>query len=173
MPTQDELREYRLNLLLDARGLAMECNYGSALDLIEELLTESPNDLEGLRLKGNVLEQKVLDLNEYSGKKLNRSSEYLAAQRCYEQILQLDPTNTVALIDLGDHFRNLEAFDKAFSYYERAVTLLKTGEARLGRTEEIQELLRTFVELGREQRNVERTNRLKMECEELLNQKSP
>lgn len=171
MSANNVSRERRLQQLENARGLAMELNHDAALAAIESLLREFPDDVEGLRLKGNVLEQKALDDYEYSKEKLTRSSDYLLARNCYERILHLDHRNTLALIDLGDHYKNLEAFDKAFSYYEQAVDLLGTGERRLSRMDEIGELLDTCFDLSQKEQMAERAQRLKLACETLLNEK--
>lgn len=161
-------REQRLQQLEQARALAMECSYDAALDLVEELLLKYPDDMEGLRLKGNILEQKALDLNEYIKAKLTKSPEYLLARECYEQVLRVDPRNTVALIDLGDHYKNLDAYDKAFAFYEQAVDLLRSGESRLGRADELEEILSTCLDLSRQKQTAERAQRLKLACEKLL-----
>lgn len=168
MAMNDDLREQRLQQLEQARALSMECNYDSALALVETLLGERSDDVEALRLKGNILEQKALDLNEYKRAKLTKSHDYLLARECYERVLRVDPRNTVALIDLGDHYKNLDAYDKAFSFYERAIDLLRSGESRVGRKNEVEELLSTCLDLGRQRQTAERARRLKLACEQLL-----
>ena len=168
MTTHGYSREHRFQQLEKARALATECSYDAALEVVEKLLFDSPNDIEILRLKGNILEQKTLDLYEYSQQKLTRSSEFLLARECYEQILRLDPQNSVALIDLGDHYKYLDAYDKAFSYYDQAVAVLRSCKNSLSRFEEIEELLGTCLDLGRQKQTEERAQRLKVACEELL-----
>jgi hypothetical protein len=51
------------NQLEESRLLAMNCEYVAALDSIEIILAAYPDNLDALRLKGNVLEQKALDEN--------------------------------------------------------------------------------------------------------------
>lgn len=159
---------YRLQLLEGARALAVEGSYDYAIGLVEMLLRAFPGDLDGLRLKGNVLEQKTLDLYEYRQEKLTRSKEYLLARQCYEQILSSDPQNTLALIDLGDHYKNLDAYDKAFSYYEAAVDIFRSEKNRLDRKQEIEELLATCLDLSRRDQTIAKAHLLKSACEELL-----
>ena len=71
-----------------------------------------------------------MDRMEYSAKKLVTSSDYLAARACYEKILEIDPQNAKAHIDLGDHYRNLDANDKALGYYSEAMNVLRQGQRR-------------------------------------------
>jgi tetratricopeptide (TPR) repeat protein len=168
MAMNDDLREQRLQQLEQARALSIECSYDAALDLIEKLLLKHPDDAEVLRLKGNILEQKALDLNEYKRAKLTKSRDYLLARECYERVLRVDPRNTLALIDLGDHYKNLDAYDKAFSCYEQAIDLLRSGESRIGLRDEVEELLGTCLDLSRQKQTAERAQRLKLACEQLL-----
>lgn len=161
MAINDDFRERRLQQLEQARALSMECCYDAALDLVEKLLVKHAGDVEALRLKGNILEQKGLDLNEYTMKKLTKSHDYLLARECYERVLRVDPKNTVALIDLGDHYKNLDAYDKAFSFYEQAIDLLRSGESRICQKDEVEELLSTCLDLGRQRQTAERARRLK------------
>lgn len=121
-----------------------------------------------MRLKGNVLEQKALDENESSPRGVAISEDYLTALACYEQALEMDPRNTVALIDLGDHYKNVDAFDQAFTYYWSAMDLLETGEARIGAEPEIRELLSTCDDLLRYPSACERAQQLASRCNELL-----
>jgi len=152
----------------EAWELGLQGEYEAALKLIGALLLEHSSDLVALRMKGNLLELKALDLTEHSSKKLMSSKDYLAARDCYEKILQFDPRNTSALIDLGDHYKNLDAYDKAFSFYEQAVDLLRSGESRIDRKEKLEELLSTCLDLGREKKTAERAGQLKLVCEQLL-----
>src|SRR5690349_946647 len=84
----------------EAWELGLQGDYDAALKLIDALLAECSSDVVTLRMKGNLLELKALDLTEYSSKKLMSSQDYLAARDCYQRILQFDPQNASALIDL-------------------------------------------------------------------------
>lgn len=156
------------DLLNGSRLLAMNCEYRAALSSIDEILRDYPGNLDALRLKGNVLEQKALDENELSPRKLAISEGYRAALECYEQVLKADPRNTVALIDLGDHYKNVDAFDQSFTFYGRAMDLLEAGEERIGAESEIRELLGTCDDLLRYPSARERAQRLAKRCSELL-----
>ena len=112
----------RLALLNKSKFLAMEEKYQQALRAVEQLLLNTPDDLDGLRLKGNILELYVyagnLDDSEDMG-------QLAIARKCYEHILELNPNNTLALIDLGDYWQNQADFEKSLGYYDNAINLLK------------------------------------------------
>lgn len=157
----------RVQMLEEARGLSLGGNYDEALKSVDTLLQERGSDVEALRLRGNVLELKALDFNEYSSKKLMTSRDYLDARRCYEQVLAQDPENTIALIDLGDHYKNLDAYDKALDYYAQATGLLEAGVSRLSWQEEIQEILERVAELPKGGASF-RAEDLQVKCRKLL-----
>jgi tetratricopeptide (TPR) repeat protein len=139
--TEQGAADDRAERLKEVWGLGVQGYYDTALEILEDLLEKAPTDVRSLRLKGNLLELKEMDRLEYSGKKLTTSVDYLAARSCYERILEIDPRNVKAHIDLGDHYRVLEANDKALGYYREAAKVLQkmpTGETW---REEIQELL--------------------------------
>lgn len=156
----------------EAWELGLQGDYNAALKLIDDVLAESPSDLVALRMKGNLLELKTLDLMESSGKKLVSSREYLAARDCYEQVLRLDPRNVTALIDLGDHYRNLDAYDKALSYYEHAADVLREDESRSSWNEEVQELLERSTELAK-RRKAPAATKLQAVCRGMLKRNRP
>jgi tetratricopeptide (TPR) repeat protein len=161
--------EASLRELLDAsRLLAMNCEYKAALDSIEDILRQYPGDLDALGLKGNVLEQKALDEHEASPRPLAITGDYIAALACYEQVLKVDPRNTVALIDLGDHYKYIDAFDQAYSFYWSAIELLEAGEERVGAESEIRELLSTCDDLVRYPTSRARAQQLADRCNQLL-----
>jgi len=146
----------------------MNCEYRAALDAIEAILRKHPGDLDALRLKGNILEQKALDEHERSPRSLALSLDYLTAFACYEQVLGVDPRHTVALIDLGDHYRYVDAFDQAFTFYRSAMELLEAGEERIGAASEIRELLSTCDDLLRYPSARERAQQLINRCNQML-----
>lgn len=111
--------------LEDARGLATQSSYDAALAILETLLKESPANLAYLRLRGNLLELREMNRLEDSLEKLPSSSRYVAARRCYEKILRIDPGNIKAHIDLGHHYLNLGAKRRALERYGAAAGLLQ------------------------------------------------
>jgi tetratricopeptide (TPR) repeat protein len=115
----------RTQRLGEAWELGVQGYYGAALEILAQLLSVNALDTGSLRLKGNLLELKELDRLEYSAKKLITSADYLAARTCYEKILEVDPQNAKAHIDLGDHYRNLDANDKALGCYREAMNVLR------------------------------------------------
>jgi tetratricopeptide (TPR) repeat protein len=124
--------------------------------------------VDALRLKGNVFEQKALDENEAKSRSLAISEDFLTSLACYEQVLKADPRNTVALIGLGDHYKYLDAFDRAFTYYWNAMELLEAGEQRVGAESEIRELLSTCDDLLRYPSVRERARQLANHCNKML-----
>jgi len=112
----------RLALLNKSKFLAMEEQYLPALRTVEQLLLNTPDDLDGLRLKGNILELYLYagNLDDSEGIK-----KRVIARKCYERVLELSPNNTLALIDLGDYWQNQADFDKSLGYYDNAINLLK------------------------------------------------
>jgi tetratricopeptide (TPR) repeat protein len=125
----------------------MSGQYGEALAALEKVLDRQPEHMEALRLKGNVLELTVLDRAQYRSEKLLRSKDWLAARKSYESILSLDPENTLALIDLGDHYRNMGASTKSLEYYEAAIVLLEKGQFRWSKKAEVDEVCSHAAEL--------------------------
>jgi tetratricopeptide (TPR) repeat protein len=132
------------------RDTAIEGDCDTALAELQNLLKATPEDIQALRLKGNVLEMRALDRAQYSSQKLVRSRDYIDARLCYEKILALDPDNTLALIDLGDHYRHLGAFGKATTFYERAIVLLSKGKSSWSRRDEAEEVFERTIQLYRE-----------------------
>jgi tetratricopeptide (TPR) repeat protein len=161
-------RELRLRNLEDARALSVEGDYDNALETVQSLLRELPDDVEVLRLYGNILEQKALHLAEVQQTRLVGVPDYHLARQLYERILRLDPGNLLALIDLGDHYKNLDAYDRAFSFYHDAVALIRSYGRPHGRSEVLEELLSTSQDLGRQVETAERARHLALECEHLL-----
>lgn len=110
----------RLILLNESKFLAMEGKYDQALKIVDQLFLNIPNDLDGLRLKGNIFE-----LDVYAGNLDDFEKKLAIVKKCYEHILELTPNNTLALIDLGDYWQNQANFDKSLKYYNKAICLLK------------------------------------------------
>ena len=137
---QQQTADARTARLEEAWGLGIQGYYDAALEILEDLLRENPLDTGSLRLKGNLLELKEMDLLEYSGKKLITSADFLAARGCYEKILEVDPGNAKAHIDLGDHYRNLDANDRALEYYREAARVLQQAPKDEAWKEDVEEL---------------------------------
>lgn len=139
----------------DIRDLFLSGRPDEALRALDELLAANEADIAALRLKGNLLEAVVLEHAELAPGALLRHKGMWEARRCYERILELDPANTLALMDLGDHFSNLDAYQKAEGLYRQAIGLLQQGVFRLSLQDEVNEvfdsLIDLYTETGREQ----------------------
>lgn len=166
--TEKGAADDRTERLKEAWGLGIQGYYDAALEILEDLLEKSPADVRSLRLKGNLLELKEMDRLEYSGKKLTTSADYLAARLCYERILEIDPGNIKARIDLGDHYRVLEANDKALGYYREAAKVLQ--KMSIGETwkEEVQELLDRVALLKKHDRLAPEASSIEAWCRQAL-----
>ena len=158
----------RKERLADAQGLCLQGYYDEALGILRDVLGESPADIGALRLRGNVLELKAMDLFEHSGRKLTTSPDFLAARKCYEKILELEPENSKAKIDLGDHYRNLGAIDKALAYYQQAGAVLQAARVDADWKDDIDELLRAVSDLAKKEHVAMKAKELESMCRDLL-----
>jgi tetratricopeptide (TPR) repeat protein len=139
--------------LEEARKYAVEEEeYNMALSIIENFLYDHPNDLDALRLKGNILELKAYDMEElgdsFSQEQFNKLIEL--SRECYETLLSKDPNFVVAYIDLGDYWNHKGNHDLALKNYDRAIALLKEGIYYSSREEEFEEVYWAKSELLRE-----------------------
>ena len=145
-------------------GLAGE--YEEALEILDDILRANPPDFATLRLKGNLLELKAMALLENSGKSLQTSADYVAARDCYETILKHNPQDIAAHIDLGDHFRNLSANDKALEHYKDAARCLEFATDVATRTQDLQQLLEGVSLLTKHDRVRKAATELESWCKE-------
>lgn len=157
----------RMQVLEEARGLSLDGHYEEALLMVDRLLQSAADDVDALRLRGNVLELQALDRHEYSNKKLLSRAEYVEARRCYERILALDPGNPMALMDLGDHYKNLSAFDRALEYYAHLAAALANKHDSASR-DQAEDLLRAVREVLVSNPESVRAATLELECRQLV-----
>jgi tetratricopeptide (TPR) repeat protein len=136
-------------LLERAKFLSLSGAYEEALAIVNDVLLIQPQDIEALRLKGNIIELKVLSREVSSGGLYVQSAEFTIARQCYERILMLEPSNVMALVDLGSHWKNLGEYLKAQEFYDRATNLLKAGYYTLSRKDEMKEVLEGQIEISR------------------------
>ena len=160
--------EDRVQLLEAARDLALSGQYQLALSNVERQLGRTPADIEAKRVKGNVLELIALDRAQYEAKKLLRFPSFRQARRLYEEILEKDPQNTLGLTDLGDHFKYLQAFDQAVSYYDRCIECLRRGEFRLSWNDEVKAVFDSKIEVAEARAESATVAALRAECAKLL-----
>ena len=165
---QQETDTSRAKRLEEVWGLGIEGHYGAALDILRGLLGENPLDLVALRMKGNLLELKEMDRLEYCNKKLVSSTDYLTARECYKTILEVDSGNVKAYIDLGDHYRNLDANDKAVEYYKEAVRVLQQAPKDEGWKEDVEEVLKAVELLTKHDRLATVASSLAAWCKQSL-----
>jgi tetratricopeptide (TPR) repeat protein len=158
----------RTDHLTEAQTIGLQGYYDAAFEILEDLLSKNSADIAALRLKGNLLELKAMELLEINRKKFTTSADYLAARQCYERILGLDPENVRAHIDLGDHYGNLDANDKALKYYKEAARLLQKAPQDEAWKEDVEELGNAVALLTKHDRLVAEANSLKVWCNQAL-----
>ena len=156
------------NRRAEAWELGLQRRYDDALRILDGLLRTVPNDLPTLRMKGNLLELKAMDLLENSSKRLTSSADYMTARQCYEAILRIDKQNVRVLIDLGDHYRTLDAKDKAIEYYRGAANALQKAPTESSRKEDVEELLESVALLTKYDRVAEEARSIEVWCIEQL-----
>lgn len=162
-PSNDALKDRGIAWELGLRG-----EYEAALAVLDKLLSEGGPDLVALRMKANLLELKALDQLEYDSAKLTLSDDYLAARDCYLSILESEPQNVTALVDLGDHYKNLGAYGRAFSFYQKAIDAMKQQPDVESCEPVIKELLVTLEELSGSPKASARVADLQSACHEAL-----
>jgi len=81
------------------------------------------NELKSSERKHNTHEEKrITDISKtgYLSLKENKIND---AIDCFSKILKLDENNNYALVDIGDAYRNMNSFDKAKEFYEKALNI--------------------------------------------------
>ena len=138
----------RIKLLEKAKALAvLHRKYNESIEIVDYLLRHRSNDIDALRLKGNILDLQALDLMQDQSVDSTDIQNLDHARTCYEKILTLDPENVVALIDMGDYWKHRENYEVASEYYNRAIELLKRGHFYSSFESECEEAFRSKAEL--------------------------
>ena len=130
------MKTKRINLLEKAKYLAtIQGQYDDAISIVNKLLCINNEDIDALRLKGNILE-----LRSFAIKQKNCTNDILDDPKIYYyKILQLDSDNTLALIDLGDYWQVKGKLELVLKFYNKAIDLLKKGHFYLSHKDEIEE----------------------------------
>lgn len=151
-----------------ARDMFLEGRTDEALRLLDDMLAAEEGHVAALRLKGNILEYLALEQAERNQETPLKHPGMWEARQCYERILELDPDNTLALVDLGDHFKNLYAYVQAEDFYRRAIGLLERGVSRWSLRDEINEVFDSLVELYEETGRISQTGPAREEQDALI-----
>lgn len=107
-----------------ARRLAVGGQPTSALQVIDTYLQQGEeSDVDLLLLKSNIFEM---------------LGKFAQAAKISRHILQIEPNDPLALIDLGDHYKGLRKpnYRKALQYYNRALRVVNEGRFHYDRQEE-------------------------------------
>lgn len=128
-------------------------NYDKAIRELNKLIGLYPSNIDILRLKGNILDLKA---SEISCASCDSAGDvfYDEALSCYEEILSLNPDNTVAHIDRAGYWLRKKEYDLAINDCDSAINALKNGNYFLSLSEELEEAysckIEILEELGKE-----------------------
>ena len=102
----------------------LEKKYKEAIKLLDHFLVKHRNDLDALRLKGNILDLKGLD-SSVGLKETEIESCFTEALKCYYAILFIDNQNANAMIDIGDYWERKNDCQEALRWYNLAIDALE------------------------------------------------
>lgn len=136
---QGDARSERLH---EAQALAVSGDLSGAIASLEAFLENSAGDIPARRFLANVFEQRALERAEVAPRRLVISPDFLRAQEILLDILQSHPRDVITLCDLGDHFINLQAFDRAAEFYSRALSVIAADASPSSWKDEIDDSLK-------------------------------
>lgn len=118
----------RIDKLGEAKTAALSGSYETALKVVDLILNRFPDDIDALRLKGNIIELWISA--EFDAIPTAGSNARLSlARACYEKILTIDSRNTLALKDLADHLKDLGEKTEALILYKKLIGILRIDSA--------------------------------------------
>ncbi len=131
--------ERRQVLFREALGAGIDRDTSRALKLVDEVLAADPDDVEALLIQGNILEM------------MHRIP---LARAAYERVLQLEPGNVVAMIDVADCDADDDRFGDALARLDEAQARIEAGLDRDDRDDELESVMERkyslLVKVGRE-----------------------
>lgn len=126
-----------------SKSVILSKDFNSALELLEGMLDNDPNDIDALSLKGNIIDLYVSQTKNLSEEekidKLNESKGY------YEKILRINSNFVRAIIDIGDYWEQFDNYQSALEWYYKARDLLKNGIYSYSLEDEINETNRQIA----------------------------
>jgi tetratricopeptide (TPR) repeat protein len=123
-----EMKLDRINELEEAKMAALSGDYENALRITESVLNHFPDDIDVLRLKGNIIELWIsAEFDAISS--MERDIQLKLARACYEKILTLDSKNILVLRDLADHLKDLGEKSGASVLYKKLISILYIDSA--------------------------------------------
>lgn len=139
-----ESRELSLE---EARLAALAGDFLRSHRIIEAHLQANPNDTLALLLKGNVLEYEVCKANSDSPNCSREHASIQSAKACYERILELEPSNSCALLDLAEVFQDAGDYAESAALLRVALPIVRAeGDPEIIREVEVN--LRTVSRLA-------------------------
>jgi len=100
------------------RKIDLQRDKVTPLSLIDQYLTDvGPDDVDMLRLKANVLDIQLRRVQSLG---------------IYKKLLRLNPSDVLALIDVGDLYAHRGQYAHAIRYYNRAFRAMEQGHCNSG-----------------------------------------
>lgn len=136
-----------VNQLDQARMMGLSGDIESALQLLENVLEALPGNIDALRLKGNLMELRILA--EMGSAPLDKIRGELSTIRgCYHAILSVKPNDSKTMKDLADHEKNFGDQATAMTLYKGLIGYLKNAAANGEQVnEELEEAQGEYSEL--------------------------
>lgn len=121
--------------------------------LLKSFLDRYPDHPPALRLQGLLLEHEISEDVAQGFDVPSYDSRMEKMRRSFEAALQSDPRYVLALIDLGDYWKDYGGdCEQAIQWYDRAIELLKGGHFTENHSEEIKDAyarkIDALIELG-------------------------
>lgn len=115
------------------------------LPLIDGFLAKHPTYVPALRLKALVLDYAASQESETSTGRKDKDVRADEVQRCLDEAFGLEPRNTLVLADLGDFWVNQGEYERAHRFYNRAIRLIRGGEATRNGLEELEDVYQAKI----------------------------
>ena len=159
-----------IQLYQEAQIFSLSDEHEKAIEIIDKLLKIEKPDVELLRFKGNTLDYKAISgLNSGKLTKKEADSIRIEALSCYEKALKKSNNYVPVIIDVGDYWEYQNNEEKALSYYNAAIDLLKNGIFGESLQEEIDDVFSRKSQLLKEMGNIEASIKCSKEHSQLVN----
>jgi tetratricopeptide (TPR) repeat protein len=152
--------DQRSEILEEAQTFATTGDYESSVGLLEAFLARHAQDIPARRYLANVLELRAFVATERRPKSLVTSADYLRARTIYDSILEERPNDILTLNDLGEHFHNLGAIDRAIRCYSRVFDLIVGGDKVIEWRGELSDIASRLVDEMKSGRNPDQAEAL-------------
>jgi tetratricopeptide (TPR) repeat protein len=135
----------RIKTLSEAKNMAfLEKDYDSSISILDEWLNSNKDDVDALRLKGNILDLKALDLMQDG---IEDISLFELARNCYEKILIIKPNSPLAYVDLAEYWLRNGCAKEALTLCNKSIELLENGYSSVCMNDEIEEAYNCKIDI--------------------------